>query len=90
MSMNAEPEFSLAYGGMLAARSRLRIAVPAFRLAGFRHQPQPQPRESLSRDELLALFRGELSPAQTVRLTEAEVREKDMAHSIRRALYPDE
>ena len=88
--MSTEPEFSLSYGGMMSAPARLRIAIPSFRLVLRAPQPKPAPRRELSREELLALFKGELGHVNETRLTDAEQRDQELAGAFRRALYPDE
>lgn len=82
------------YGGtttdttLSAPRSFLRIAIPSWRFVGIHIEPDPEP-ETLSKEELQTLFRGELAPKAKKRvLTESEEREKSIANRIRQALYP--
>jgi hypothetical protein len=88
MTALQDNEFGMAYGGVMSSTSRLRIAIPTFGLGRKARGGQMAPRRALSRDELLVLFKGELGHTHEERLTEGEVREREMAWAIRRALYP--
>jgi hypothetical protein len=76
---------------IFSAPSFLRIAIPSWRSIGIQYRAAPEPEStSLSREEIQALFQGELSPKAKPRnpLTEAEEREKSLADRMRQALYP--
>lgn len=75
----------------LPVPSSFRIAVPSWRAVGITAgAPRDEAAPALSREEIQALFRGEL--AARVRrksaLTEREEQEKWLARRIRSALYP--
>lgn len=71
-----------------SASSLLRIAIPSWRFVGIHIEPEPEP-EPVSREEIQALFSGELtSRARRRGLTDDEERQKSIALKIRRALYP--
>ncbi|MCB2128474.1 MAG: hypothetical protein KDE03_05200 [Rhodobacteraceae bacterium] len=74
------------------APSFLRIAVPSWRVVGIHPESAatPEPRRTLSREEVQTLFQGELKPKPRRKsaLTEREEQEKRLAGRIRRALYP--
>ncbi|MGL4280882.1 MAG: hypothetical protein ACRCS0_10985 [Albidovulum sp.] len=77
---------------ILSAPSFLRIAIPSWRAIGIQYRPEPaEEHTSLSREEIQALFRGELSPntGKYRNLTEREQEEVSLAERMRRALYPD-
>ena len=82
MSVHADAEF------MRPASSYLRIAIPSWRRVGDVVPKDEEP--SVSREEILALFHGELSgPARRKSaLTAREEHEKRMSHRLRAALYP--
>ncbi len=67
----------------------LRIAIPSWRFVGIRFDADPEP-EPVSREELQALFHGELTvrSRKDAPLTDSEEREKSIARRIRQALYP--
>ncbi|MCA0273140.1 MAG: hypothetical protein LCH69_13925 [Proteobacteria bacterium] len=78
---------------IFSAPSFLRIAIPSWRAIGIQYQPEPvEETASLSREEIQALFRGELSPdgRKGPTLTDWEQQEKSLADKMRRALYPDQ
>lgn len=78
---------------IFSAPSFLRIAIPSWRAIGIQYRPEPVAEEtSLSREEIQALFHGDLSPNTGKRavLTDGEQREKSLADKLRRALYPEE
>lgn len=85
-------QFSLG-SAVFSAPSFLRIAIPSWRAIGIQYQPEPaEETTSLSREEIQALFRGELSPDTDKDrfLTDWERQEKSLADRMRRALYPDQ
>ncbi|GAB4388114.1 hypothetical protein [Albidovulum sp.] len=70
----------------------LRIAVPSWRLVGIHPvMEEARPAETLSREEIQALFHCELNgrPHRRSDLTSREERERAIARRIRKALYPD-
>jgi len=84
----ARPDYSAPF---FSAPSFLRIAVPSWRSIGIQYRPEPvEETVSLSREEIQALFQGELSPKSKHRgkLTDWEQREKSLADKMRQALYP--
>ena len=89
MTMRPEPDFAMAYGGIISMRSRLRIAIPSFRLVARREEPRAPEPQGLSREELMTLFQGELCLPRARKLTDAETRDQALACAFRRALYPD-
>ena len=82
------PEYA---SSMLSAPSRLRIAVPSWRSTGISaHPDMTAEADMLSREEIQALFHGELMGRvkRKSHLTDAEEQQKRLSRRIRRALYP--
>lgn len=71
-----------------SASSLLRIAIPSWRFVGIHFEPGSDV-DAVSREEIQALFHGELNPKSNRKgLTEAEERQRSLARKIRNALYP--
>ncbi|MFN0113063.1 MAG: hypothetical protein ACKVPY_00120 [Paracoccaceae bacterium] len=68
--------------------AHIRIAIPSFRWMGAESWRRSAP-ALLSREELLSIFGGEFTRLrQRPKLTEREKHEREIARSIRQALYP--
>ena len=61
MTPNMDLNGATSDATLSASRSFLRIAIPSWRFVGIHVDPDPEP-ETVSREELQTLFRGELSP----------------------------
>ncbi|MDI3335121.1 hypothetical protein QKW60_01770 [Defluviimonas aestuarii] len=81
-------EYHSGQTGRDAASSLLRIAIPSWRFVGIHIEPEPE-FETVSREEIQALFSGELTSRSRRRgLTEDEEYQKSLSRKLRRALYP--
>ena len=71
--------------------STFRVAVPSWGFAGIRIVNEPEPVQTLSRDEIEALFQNDLSRAATDRAsekyTDLEREEMQITAMLRHALY---
>jgi hypothetical protein len=82
--------FAQEAAALRAAPGYFRIAIPSWRFVGIRVEKRDNDAPAaLSREEMQALFDGELNPRRTRRakLTEFEEREKALQQRIRDALY---
>ncbi|MCV2873262.1 hypothetical protein OEZ71_13255 [Defluviimonas sp. WL0050] len=81
-------EYHCGQAGRHAASSLLRIAIPSWRFVGIHVEPEPE-FETVSREEIQALFSGELKSRPRRRdLTDDEEYQKLLSTKLRRALYP--